>query len=267
MTTVPEATDRTAVDLAREGLYRFLAVALSDPRQERFELVLDPCYRPWLLEAVALLRDEAAAAPEARGFGELPAEELRLEELAAEIDRGRDYLIAEYDRIFGLTIARECPPYETEYFSSSEPFFRSQQMADVAGFYRAFGLETPHTRPERPDHVAMELEFMAILLLKRRLAAAAVGQTAGAADEVFVCEEAERAFFRDHLAWWLPAFATGLRRRAEHGFYAALSRALAALLPLERRRAGVAPPRLPLTPSLPETAEEPSGCLACPTPC
>ena len=80
---------------------------------------------------------------------------------------------------FGLVLTRECPPYETEYHPSSEPFFRSQEMADVAGFYRAFGLETAQAARERPDYLGLELEFMAFLLLKKRLALAAeLGLTA-----------------------------------------------------------------------------------------
>src|SRR5262249_16104379 len=151
------------------------------------------------------------------------------------LPRSASELRAEYDRIFGLVLCRECPPYETEYHPSAETFLRAQQLADIAGFYRAFGLEPSRSRPERPDHIALELAFMAFLGRKGREAQSGAEK----AEEVRVCADAQRKFFRDHLAWWLPFFTTGLRHKAEHGFYAEVGRALAAFLPLERSRLNV----------------------------
>src|SRR5262245_45700315 len=172
-------SEAQAIDLARECLYRFLAAALSDPCGERWRLLLDFENQELAREAADLLRSEARPVP--LGCGELPPEALDLRPLLLETARPLEWLRAEHDRVFGLVPARECPPYETEYHPSSETFFRSQQLADVAGFYRAFALDTSRAEPERPDHVALELEFMAFLLLKKRLAL-----TSGAPDEDIV---------------------------------------------------------------------------------
>jgi TorA maturation chaperone TorD len=252
-----------AIDLARECLYRFLAAALTDPRADGWALVLDPDSGSVAAYAAELLRDEAVAEPAALGFGELPPGDLDLAPLLAELGRPRDEQATEYDRVFGLVPSPECPPYETEYHANAEPFFRAQQLADVAGFYRAFGLAPSRGSPERPDHLALELEFTAFLLLKKRLAARAADGDNGSADRVQVCADAEAAFFRDHLAWWVPSFATGLRRKAGDGPYAALGRVLAALMPIERLRYGVASPRLPLRAASIEPPEEQAGCAAC----
>jgi TorA maturation chaperone TorD len=75
-----------------------------------------------------------------------------------------------------------------------------------------------------------------------------------------VCEKAEHNFFRDHLAWWVPAFATALRRKAGDGFYAAAGRALAALARAERRRLGVDTPSVSARPDRDDQSEEPEGC-------
>jgi TorA maturation chaperone TorD len=195
------------------------------------------------------------------GFGELPAEALDLADIVAELDRPPDELCAEYDRVFGLVYARECPPYETEYCPTSEPFYRAQQMADVAGFYRAFGLTGAEARPERPDHLANELEFMAVLFLKNRLALDEA--LPEAAEHIAVCDNAQADFFREHLAWWVPSFAAGLRRKAGDGLYAALGRVLAAFLPAERSRFGVKAPQAPVRPALIERPEEDAGCAGC----
>jgi TorA maturation chaperone TorD len=258
-----EPAAEAAIDLARECLYRFLAAALTDPSADSWDLLRDAGARRLAADAADLLRQEAGAGPVALGFGELPADGLDLTLVLAELGRSREGLTAEHDRVFGLVPSPECPPYETEYHATAEPFFRAQQLADVAGFYRAFGLESSRGRPERPDHLAMELEFMAFLLLKKRLASSGSADDNEGAARARVCAEAEATFFRDHLAWWVPSFATGLRRKADGGLYAAVGRVLAALVPCERRRFGVAPPRLPLQAALIERPEEQAGCAGC----
>jgi TorA maturation chaperone TorD len=257
----PES-EEAAVLLARECLYRFLAAALGDPLGAAHGLLREPHNQRLAGAAADLLRTEAEADAVPLGLGELPPARLDLGPLLANLPASAEEACAEHDRVFGLVPSRECPPYETEYHPS-EAFFRAQQLADVAGFYRAFGLETARTAPERPDHLAVELEFMAFLLLKERLARAPAGHNPAAAEQAGVCAEAGRNFFRDHLAWWVPSFATGLRRKAERGFYAAVSEALAALLPAERARLGVPAPRLPLRPALIERPEEQAGCGGC----
>jgi TorA maturation chaperone TorD len=252
-----------AIDLARECLYRFLAAALTDPHADGWALLRDDDSQRVAAHAADLLREEALAEPAALGFGELAPDALDLAPLLAALGRPREELAAEYDRVFGLVPSRECQPYETEYHATTEPFFRAQQLADVAGFYRAFGLLPSRGSPERPDHLTLELEFMAFLLLKKRLATVAAGADNGADDRARVCADAETTFFRDHLAWWVPSFATALRRRAGGGFYAALGQVLAALMPAERLRSGVAAPRLPLRAAAVEAPEEQAGCAAC----
>lgn len=248
------SSETSAVELARECVYRFLSAAFSDPQGDNFLLALDSEARDQASQAMDLLRAEAGETT--LGCGELPHEQLDLSPLLDALQQPLAYVQAEYDRIFGLVPSRECPPYETEYHKTSEAFFRSQQLADIAGFYRAFGLEVSRQKPDRPDHIALELEFMAFLLMKKRLAATA--------EQSEVCAEAERTFFRDHLAWWVPSFATGLRRKAGDGLYAALADVLAALLPTERARLDVPPPRVPLQAVLVERPEEQPDCSACP---
>lgn len=241
-------------NLAREVLYRFLAAALRDPQGPGGELVREPLCRAAAGVAADLLREHAPVATRL-GFGELPPASLDLQSVLSYLERPEAEWHAEYYRVFGLLPARECQPYETEYHTTEEPFFRAQQMADVAGFYRAFGLEPSHAAPERPDYLPLELEFMAFLLLKQRLAVWP--------EDRLVCEEAQVAFFRDHLAWWVPSFAVGLRCRAGSGPYAALADVLAALMATERARFDTPPPCFPLATTQPEPAEEPADCAGC----
>jgi TorA maturation chaperone TorD len=250
-------------DLARECLYRFLAIALGDPQAPEWQSVLDADNQRLACEAADLLRPEAERNPIALGFGELPCKHLDLRPVLVELGRQFVDLCRDHDRIFGLVPARECPPYETEYHPSNETFFRSQQLADIAGFYRAFGIEPGREALERPDFLPLELHFMAFVLMKKRLAVVFEGQDPATEERSGVCAETLRSFFVDHISWWMPSFAAGLRRKAESGIYYHLGTFLAAFMPIERARFDVPPPRLPLQPDIIERPEEQSGCTAC----
>lgn len=247
------------LDLAREWLYRFLAAALLDPSSPRWRSTQDEDVRRLAYEAAELLREEAGDET-ALGFGEVPPDRLDLSTVTDALAQGAEESLTEYVRVFGLTPAPECMPYETEYHPNAEPFFRAQQMADVAAFYRAFGLGVSRSTPERPDYLPLELEFMAFLLARERLARR---QGVAGEERVQVCHQAQQAFFRDHLAWWVPSFATGLQRKAGGGLYGDLGEVLAAFLPLERQRYEVPPPRVPLQTVPAEPAGE-AACEGCP---
>ena len=242
--------------LARECLYRFFALVLSDPRGADWSELADSENDCLVAASAELLRLEAEQDPIPLGFGERPAADLNLDAVLRQLARPDTDAIAEFDRVFGLVTFRECPPYESEYCSTEDPFFRAQQMADAAGFYCAFGLTAGRARPDRADHVALELNFMAHLLMMQRLTENP--------ERAAICEQAAQRFFQDHLAWWIPSFASGLRRRAESTVYAHVADALAAFMPIERQRLGVKAPRSPVRPAgmvLP--AEETEGCAGC----
>jgi TorA maturation chaperone TorD len=259
-----QTSERLALSLARECLYRFLGAALSSPYAKNFEIVLDPANQAVAKAGSDILREAASEMASPLGFGELPPSRLDLQPMLERLRRPLNEIRAEYDRVFGLLVPRECPPYETEYQSAAEPFSRSQHLADIAGFYRAFGLDTSVSVPERPDHVALELEFMAILIMKSRMASMESDQAGQGEEQARICEETQQTFLREHLTWWVPSFAAGLRRKAGGAFYAAVGELLAALVPLERTRFEIPAPRIPLSPAFIERPDEQSGCNECP---
>lgn len=247
------------MDLAREVIYRFFAALLREPQQPSSwsgEMLLD---FKLVRQAAQILRAEVEGQHVPLGAGELPPETLNVEPLVTACQQPLDTLTAEYVRIFGLVTCRECPPYETEYCPNDDTFYRTQHMADVAGFYRAFGLQLKPDVHERSDYLPLELEFAAHLLMKKRLALA--GGTPHGAERARICDEARLAFVRDHLAWWLPSFAMGLRRRAQHGLYYEVGCALASFLPMERRALEIAPPALPIPrAAVEDSADQCAGC-------
>ena len=70
-------------------------------------------------------------------------------------------LLAEHCRLFEA--AGKCPPNETVYVRRD----KGAILADLCGFYRAFGFDHDPTSGEKADHVACELEFMALLIVMR----------------------------------------------------------------------------------------------------
>ncbi len=108
--------------------------------------------------------------------------------------------------LFPLVESQDCPAYETAY-RSRDIWVQTDLMADAAGFYRAHGVRVGLPRPERPDHITVELEFMG-LLARKEAAALELGLSEGVA----ICGEMGDAFLRDHLGCW----GIGFGRRVEH---------------------------------------------------
>ncbi len=227
--------------LAKSCLYRFLSPLFLYPGEETFSGL------NWGEgeEAVALL-----GSPD--GLKEA------IESLKGCLETLGD-LQSEYGRVFSHSISKECPPYETHYGGTndaSDIFQQTQVLADIAGFYRAFGLEASEQVKERLDHISIELEFMAFLAYKQAHAA-----TSGWEDKAEVCREAQEKFLNDHLGRWVPLFTTRLSEKAGDGFYRELSRLTKAFLDFDVKAKGAKPCEAgELTPV---TFEPEEGCLSC----
>jgi DMSO reductase family type II enzyme chaperone len=243
---------------ARQVLYRFLSLAFSDPRSGCWDSLANLDLQECVNMAATLIRGESAARVPELAPGERRPDSLDPERTCSLIPSTADELNTEYERVFGLLVCGTAPPYETEYVDGKFTFQRSQQLAEIAGFYRAFGLALSEECPDRADHIALELEFMAVLI-GLELRAAKHGGTD--CERAKTCRDAQRRFLENHLVWWVPAFARLLERENPNGFYAAAGELLTAFLPSERALFGVAIPNVVSGPSLLERPEECEGCL------
>lgn len=124
----------------------------------------------------------------------------------------------EYDRLFTHRTNLLCPIYEVEY-DKSRAITQGTTLADIGGFYRAFGLEVAVR--ERPDHLALELEFMSVLTYKEALAL-----QSGRAEEIQICRDAQRKFLEAHLGRWVGLFVEYLSQQSQSDFYLGLGDAL-----------------------------------------
>jgi TorA maturation chaperone TorD len=248
-----------AENLARQTLYRFMAATLVDPQAGSWEQLSQPLSQRLVRSAATLIRQLKSAIADPLSPGEQSLKNLRPAAIFARLPRTAAELNAEYERTFGLLSVGPCLACETEYIHGKFTFQRSQDMADVTGFYAAFGLARSPVYFERHDHIAIELEFMARLLgLERQ---AEESRSADSGDRAEICRQAQALFLREHLAWWSPAFARLLSRENPDSYYAAVGDFLAALIPAERALLGVDATREIARPMAIERPEECDGCL------
>lgn len=130
----------------------------------------------------------------------------------------RQELQERYDNLFGHAVRGACPAYEMEY-GRNEIIRQASDLADLAGFYRAFGMEIADEANGRPDHITVECEFMSALCLKE-----AYAHSQGDTKNADICVDAQRTFLRDHLARWLPAFARQVEEADAGGLFGAFAR-------------------------------------------
>ena len=202
---------QTAIDaaIARAFLYQFLARAFDDPTAETWLWLTDAATRAAFIAAVRALDDPSH-----------------------NLERSATALLARWQRhafesfqtacvtAFGHAARGDCPLNEIEYGDlDADPLFQPHRLADLAAFYRAFGMQVADTATERPDHIGMEFEFMS--LLAARDAYALEHQL----DEYDLAlgHDAQKKFLREHLGRWSPAFARRLARAATDSTLIALA--------------------------------------------
>jgi len=209
---------------ARSACYKLLSLGFLYPDDRLFSMLEDGEFARLLEEASRSIYgqelEEPLAALESAARG------------AAESLQG---LQASYVAIFGHSISKECPPYEAQY-GNGDIFQQAQALADIAAFYRAFGVEVSEELKDRLDHIAVELEFMHLLACKEAYALAYHG-----AEQAELCRRAQAGFMKEHLGRWVPFFAKLLARKAGRGFYRSLAELTGAFIALERAALGVVP--------------------------
>jgi TorA maturation chaperone TorD len=205
--------------LARRNVYLFFSVGFSDPVDERFDLLEENDFRDATKQSIEYLQSNQTLLA-STGDDELIKHELNLEPLLKTPEWNRDSVRQEYKSVFGLTIDEDCPPHEVEYCEKTDLFYRSQLMADIGGFYRAFGLNPDDNNPERVDHVRLELEFMYYLWTKLINGL----ENDHEESELEVVQNGLRDFFREHLGWWIPRFGRALEEKDGSDFYGQLGR-------------------------------------------
>lgn len=143
-----------------------------------------------------------------------------------ELKAEQAVLAREYDRLFR---ASEIWLYVTEYLARNE-FQRSNYLADIMGFYYAFGVEPDN---DRADNLTSAFEFMYYLIFKALYASQQ--QHDQQKVNVMVCLDALRAFFGDYV--YLPArkISSAVLSKTRHQFYRMMAQELLEFLEKEKK--------------------------------
>jgi TorA maturation chaperone TorD len=207
-----EGTIRTALE--RASVYRLLALAFAPPTPAR------------LAQVASAATGSAVETPSG-----VQAALHQLADAAREADAAT--LAGDHIALFQRQV--QCPPYEGAY-GPPRMAGKSTLLADVAGFYQAFGLAPAEFQPEVEDHVCAETEFMSALALKEAWAI-----SEGHAEGLAVTRDAARAFLCDHLGRWGGAFIRRLGELNPPAFYSAAAALLEEWLKADCVRLGVDP--------------------------
>lgn len=221
--SMPTPSDQAAVAEARGRVYALLSNVWCYPDEALVAFLLAPSAWEQSLENLV------ACAPTA------DATLLAARELCAELSRRSpiellEQLRASHASLFGHSVRGSCPLYELE-FGRSEIIQQTAELADLSGFYGAFGMDVNPSAFERPDHLSVECEFLGVLCAKE-----AWGRRQGTSPLAETCFDAQRLFLRDHLARWLPAFAHRVIAADAEGFFGVFASLAFAFIADECRR-------------------------------
>jgi TorA maturation chaperone TorD len=194
------ATNIHGDDIARGSIYKTLAECYYPPGQATLQ------------HARQLGRTLKTACP--------PAAERagRMEAGLTSAEHVRDLAI-DHARLFLGPFALLAPPYGSVYLDGERRLMADSTLA-VSESYREVGLEVAADFNGTPDHIAAELEFMHVLVIKG-LEAAAGGDVDGALS----FRQKQSSFLERHLAAWVPAFTRGVEEQAQTAFYQDLAAA------------------------------------------
>lgn len=205
MKIIEEYINSPEIAFGRSRVYELLSHCYGEPEKEFMDFIKDGGFFEHTINALRQhpkLRNEILEALHA-----LTDEMIRMD--MDELLRGYKLIVSpERNHL-----------YEGNYH---HPFNTYEEMADIAGFYRAFGFDFAG---ERPDHICLELEFMRILCLKEAMALSANDR-----EKVELTVNAEKEFLLSHLGRWSEAL---LKITEGIPFYNTLSRFLNEWIGLE----------------------------------
>ncbi|MEI8324920.1 MAG: molecular chaperone TorD family protein [Betaproteobacteria bacterium] len=184
---------------ARADLCRFLSACYYEPAAEFTEENLFDS----LLAAATRVHPDLAA----------PARSLGTAFAAQDLQT----LLIDYTRLFLGPIEPLAKPYESSWLFVAAPTDENPPPA-VLELYARGGFDIDEDFRELPDHIAVELEFLYLLIFQTNQAV-----LLGDADEQAALTSLQQQFLDKHLAAWLGPFAAAVEAGAETAFYRELA--------------------------------------------
>lgn len=184
---------------ARADLCRFLAACYYEPGPEFSE------ERLFESMADAASRIDADLADRARRLGRQFTQ------------AGPDRLLRDYTRLFLGPIDILAKPYGSVWLESGGGLMQESTMA-VTALYEEGGFDIAEDFRELPDHIAVELEFLYLLIHRKNQA-----QQSGDAAALAEADGLRRRFLHDHLGRWAAPFTAAMKSEAGEAFYRELA--------------------------------------------
>ncbi|MBI4393049.1 MAG: molecular chaperone TorD family protein [Euryarchaeota archaeon] len=186
-----------------------------------------------------------------------PAESGNIKTLsqAGEIFADAESFEGAYHATFGGRIS--CSPYETDY-TSSHAFMQARELADISGFYRAFGY-APAPGGDRVDHVALELDFLYALGHRE-----AVLQRAGDAEGAATCLDATRKFLESHTGRFLGRMEEVVGSSGANPFFVEITRLTRTVVEGDVHALGLHPAAPPAWSDMLAQGPDEHACGGCP---
>lgn len=201
--------------------------AATAQRQEMYQFLAGLFLQPPSAAMLELLREKGASALLPAGDDTAPwmqdmsafCEEIKtMADPAGEME-------AEYTALFVLPSG--VLPHEAAYLDEQKRLGGRITMA-VARFYEEAVMETSEDCIEMPDHLGMELAFMARLCGLEKLFRAEDDQVS-----LQVCCSFQRNFMNRHLGCWARQCCEEVMNQAGYGFYRAVAQITMAFLAAE----------------------------------
>ncbi len=202
----------TGSDGAREDLCRYLAACYYEPSEDFSEERLFDS----MLAAASAIDHELAES--ARRLG------------AAFAAQDLQTLLVDYTRLFIGPSQPAAMPYAS-FWLTDDQSMRHEATLAVQNFYEQGGFDISDDFRELPDHVAVELEFLYLLIFARNQAQ--LGNDAG---ELMSANALHRRFAAEHLGVWIGSFADAIRAGTETAFYRELATLTERFAHLEAQR-------------------------------
>jgi TorA maturation chaperone TorD len=185
--------------IARADLCRFIAACYYQPGPEFAE------ERVFESMAGAASRLDPDLAVAAHRLGEA---------FAAE---GHQALLVEYTRLFLGPVDPVALPYGSVWLEPDGGLMRDSTRA-VEGLYHQCDFEVAEDVHDLPDHIAVELEFLYLLIFREN--EAHLKDDAAALQATLKLRE---RFLHAHLGRWVPTFTDSVRAGTQSAFYRELA--------------------------------------------
>jgi len=185
----------TGVAGAREDLCRFLAACYYEPSTDFSEELLFES----MLAAASVIDPDLAES--ARKLG------------AEFVAQDMQTLLVDYTALFIGPSQPRAMPYAS-FWLTDDQSMRHEATVAVLDFYEQGGFDVSEELHELPDHIAVELEFLYLLIFAQHQA-----QLGGNADDLAAADALHRRFVAEHLNTWVGDFATAVKAGSGTAFY------------------------------------------------